>query len=59
MAVVIGMAVNIALGIVKIVTGTVGNSYALIADCIEHAEAQAESRQKLCSFLTRLARCVA
>ncbi len=31
----IGMAVNIVLAIVKIVTGVVGNSYALIADGIE------------------------
>lgn len=31
----IGMAVNIVLAIIKIVTGVVGNSYALIADGIE------------------------
>ena len=30
----IGMAVNVVLAIVKIVTGLVGNSYALIADGI-------------------------
>ena len=35
MAAGIGMAVNIVLAIVKIVTGIVGNSYALIADGIE------------------------
>ena len=35
MAAGIGMAVNIVLAIVKIVTGVVGNSYALIADGIE------------------------
>jgi len=31
----VGMAVNIVLAIVKIVTGVIGNSYALIADGIE------------------------
>jgi divalent metal cation (Fe/Co/Zn/Cd) transporter len=31
----VGMAVNIVLAIVKIVTGILGNSYALIADGIE------------------------
>ena len=31
----VGMAVNIVLAIVKIVTGVLGNSYALIADGIE------------------------
>ena len=35
MAAGIGMAVNVVLAIVKIVTGIVGNSYALIADGIE------------------------
>ncbi len=35
MAAGVGMAVNIVLAIVKIVTGIVGNSYALIADGIE------------------------
>jgi hypothetical protein len=35
MAAGVGMAVNIVLAIVKIVTGVVGNSYALIADGIE------------------------
>ena len=35
MAAGIGMAVNVLLAIVKIVTGIVGNSYALIADGIE------------------------
>jgi cation diffusion facilitator family transporter len=35
MAAGIGMAVNIVLAIVKIVTGVLGNSYALIADGIE------------------------
>ncbi len=35
MAAGIGMAVNIVLAIVKIVTGVVGNSYALVADGIE------------------------
>ena len=35
MAAGIGMAVNVALAIVKIVTGVLGNSYALIADGIE------------------------
>ena len=35
MAASIGMAVNIVLAIVKIATGIVGNSYALIADGIE------------------------
>jgi len=35
MAAGVGMAVNLVLAIVKIVTGVVGNSYALIADGIE------------------------
>lgn len=35
MAAGIGMAVNVVLAIIKIVTGVVGNSYALIADGIE------------------------
>jgi cation diffusion facilitator family transporter len=35
MAAGVGMAVNVVLAIVKIVTGVVGNSYALIADGIE------------------------
>ena len=35
MAAGVGMAVNIVLAIVKIVTGVVGNSYALVADGIE------------------------
>jgi len=35
MAAGVGMAVNIVLAIIKIVTGIVGNSYALIADGIE------------------------
>jgi divalent metal cation (Fe/Co/Zn/Cd) transporter len=35
MAAGIGMAVNVVLAIIKIVTGIVGNSYALIADGIE------------------------
>jgi cation diffusion facilitator family transporter len=35
MAAGIGMAVNVLLAIIKIVTGIVGNSYALIADGIE------------------------
>lgn len=35
MAAGVGMAINIVLAIVKIVTGVVGNSYALIADGIE------------------------
>ena len=34
MAAGVGMAVNIVLAIVKIVTGVLGNSYALIADGI-------------------------
>jgi cation diffusion facilitator family transporter len=33
----VGMAVNVVLAIVKIVTGVLGNSYALIADGIESA----------------------
>lgn len=35
MAAGIGMAANVLLAIIKIVTGIVGNSYALIADGIE------------------------
>lgn len=35
MAAWVGMAVNMVLAIVKIVTGIVGNSYALVADGIE------------------------
>ena len=31
----VGMAVNILLAVIKIATGIVGNSYALIADGIE------------------------
>jgi len=31
----VGVAVNLVLAIIKIVTGIVGNSYALIADGIE------------------------
>jgi cation diffusion facilitator family transporter len=35
MAAGVGIAVNVVLAIIKIVTGIVGNSYALIADGIE------------------------
>jgi divalent metal cation (Fe/Co/Zn/Cd) transporter len=35
MAAGVGMAVNVVLAIIKIVTGIIGNSYALVADGIE------------------------